>query len=139
MKVDIQGQEDETSEVIKQVQGGASIKLSQPISCLSQQDGVYECPFAKKDPITTTTTASEGKEASTLSSSNQVVSGNRKVAAEWKEAVTIFRKLSFNGKTSLVEVKPLHGRTHQIRLHLQHLGHPISNDPCYGGELHYGI
>jgi tRNA pseudouridine synthase 9 len=29
-------------------------------------------------------------------------------------------------------------RTHQIRLHLQYLGHPIGNDPNYGGELYYG-
>ena len=55
-----------------------------------------------------------------------------------KEAATLVRKVSFNGRTSLVEVTPLHGRTHQIRLHLQHLGHPIANDPCYGGVLHYG-
>ena len=30
------------------------------------------------------------------------------------------------------------GRTHQIRLHLQLIGFPIANDPCYGGEMHYG-
>ncbi len=30
------------------------------------------------------------------------------------------------------------GRTHQIRLHLQLIGLPIANDPCYGGILHYG-
>ena len=48
------------------------------------------------------------------------------------------RKVSFNGRTSLVEVTPLHGRTHQIRLHLQFLGHPIANDAAYGGTLHYG-
>ena len=29
-------------------------------------------------------------------------------------------------------------RTHQIRLHLQYLGHPIGNDPNYGGEMHFG-
>ncbi|CAN0300220.1 unnamed protein product, partial [Hapterophycus canaliculatus] len=34
--------------------------------------------------------------------------------------------------TSVVECTPVHGRTHQIRLHLQWAGHPIANDPCYG-------
>jgi len=29
-------------------------------------------------------------------------------------------------------------RTHQIRLHLQFLNHPIANDPCYGGDMWYG-
>jgi len=29
-------------------------------------------------------------------------------------------------------------RTHQIRLHLQFLNHPIANDPCYGGDIWYG-
>lgn len=31
--------------------------------------------------------------------------------------------------------RPHTGRTHQLRLHLQYLGHPIANDPNYGGEL----
>ena len=40
-------------------------------------------------------------------------------------------------------MRPLHsspaavGRTHQLRLHLQLLGSPIANDPCYGGELFF--
>ena len=29
-------------------------------------------------------------------------------------------------------------RTHQIRLHLQYLGHPIANDPNYGGDMFFG-
>ena len=37
--------------------------------------------------------------------------------------------------TSLVECRPHTGRTHQLRLHLQLLGNPIANDPCYGGVL----
>jgi len=36
---------------------------------------------------------------------------------------------------SLVKCRPITGRTHQIRLHLQSIGHPIVNDICYGGEF----
>jgi tRNA pseudouridine synthase 8/2,5-diamino-6-(5-phospho-D-ribitylamino)-pyrimidin-4(3H)-one deaminase len=50
-----------------------------------------------------------------------------------KPAVTEFERLaiSLERQESLVLCRPLTGRTHQIRLHLQHLGHPISNDPAY--------
>lgn len=49
---------------------------------------------------------------------------------------TRFRKLrSLPDGGSLVLCWPRTGRTHQIRLHLQWLGHPIANDPCYGGRL----
>jgi 23S rRNA pseudouridine1911/1915/1917 synthase len=39
-----------------------------------------------------------------------------------------------NGKHSLVELKPETGRTHQLRVHLNHLHHPIVGDMLYGGE-----
>ncbi|KAI9100447.1 pseudouridine synthase [Phlyctochytrium arcticum] len=48
-----------------------------------------------------------------------------------KPCTTVFRRLSYNGITSVVQCEPLTGRTHQIRVHLQHLGHPIANDPLY--------
>lgn len=53
-----------------------------------------------------------------------------------KPAYTEFRSLGYCAAddTSLVECQPLTGRTHQIRLHLQLLGNPIANDPCYGGK-----
>ncbi|MCH8194260.1 MAG: RluA family pseudouridine synthase [Planctomycetes bacterium] len=39
---------------------------------------------------------------------------------------------------SLLEVSPLTGRKHQIRIHLKHIGHPIVGDKIYGGdEMHY--
>lgn len=49
-----------------------------------------------------------------------------------KDCKTIFERLSYDGKTSLVRCKPLTGRTHQIRVHLRYLGFPIANDPVYG-------
>jgi len=57
-----------------------------------------------------------------------------------KPAQTSFTLLSYDASsdTSLVLAKPVTGRTHQIRLHLQALGHPIANDHCYGGELWFG-
>jgi len=49
-----------------------------------------------------------------------------------REAVTEYRLLSSAGGRSLIECKPRTGRTHQIRVHLKHLGCPILGDPLYG-------
>lgn len=39
---------------------------------------------------------------------------------------------------SIVRCLPVTGRTHQLRVHLQHLGHPISNDPIYSNRRIWG-
>ncbi|KAJ0008945.1 hypothetical protein NQD34_016360 [Periophthalmus magnuspinnatus] len=57
-----------------------------------------------------------------------------RVDPKGKECRTVFERLSFNGKTSVVRCLPLTGRTHQIRVHLQYLGFPILNDPIYGSS-----
>jgi len=51
-----------------------------------------------------------------------------------KKAKTEFTKLLYNKEldATLLEVKPLTGRTHQIRIHLFHMKHPIIGDPLYG-------
>jgi 23S rRNA-/tRNA-specific pseudouridylate synthase len=53
-----------------------------------------------------------------------------------RPAVTEFRLLAVapDGLTSLVECRPLTGRSHQLRAHLEWLGHPIANDIQYGGK-----
>lgn len=56
-----------------------------------------------------------------------------------KECETEFQKLSFNGKSSVVLCKPHTGRMHQIRVHLQFLGHPIINDPIYNHIEVFGV
>lgn len=40
-----------------------------------------------------------------------------------------------NSGHTLVELNLLTGRTHQIRVHLSSIGHPITGDPLYGGDL----
>lgn len=49
-----------------------------------------------------------------------------------KPAVTHFRVIQFMPHYSLVECILETGRTHQIRVHMSHIGHPVVNDPLYG-------
>jgi 23S rRNA pseudouridine1911/1915/1917 synthase len=53
-------------------------------------------------------------------------------APSGREAVTDYELLATHEGYSLVSCKPYTGRTHQIRVHMQHLGHPIAGDPLYG-------
>lgn len=50
-----------------------------------------------------------------------------------KEASTLFRPKHFFKDYTLVEAKPITGRTHQIRAHLAYLNFPICGDKLYGG------
>lgn len=55
------------------------------------------------------------------------------VDREGKSALTVFHTLkSFKREASLMEVKLFTGRTHQIRVHAAHQGHPIAADDRYG-------
>jgi len=56
------------------------------------------------------------------------------VSSAGQDAETVFRRLSRGAEASLLEAELLTGRTHQIRVHLQHLGHPVLGDDKYGGE-----
>jgi len=60
--------------------------------------------------------------------------------ADGKVSISAFKPLAYDATsdTSLVECRPITGRTHQLRLHLQFLDNPIANDPCYGGEIFFG-
>jgi len=51
-----------------------------------------------------------------------------------KHAVTHYKVLERFGYVTLVECRLETGRTHQIRVHMQYIGHPLFNDPEYGGD-----
>jgi 23S rRNA pseudouridine1911/1915/1917 synthase len=53
--------------------------------------------------------------------------------SEGKAAVTHWKVVERLGYVTLVECKLETGRTHQIRAHMQHIGHPLFNDATYGG------
>ena len=57
-----------------------------------------------------------------------------KVEKKGKPSVTIFRLLKIFSTASLIEAKPLSGRTHQIRVHAAHIGYPIAGDEKYGDK-----
>ncbi len=56
------------------------------------------------------------------------------VTAEGKHAVTDYEVLKEFEFLSLIRLKLRTGRTHQIRVHLAHIGHPVFGDPTYGGR-----
>jgi RluA family pseudouridine synthase len=51
---------------------------------------------------------------------------------EGKHALTVVRPVETYDRATFVEAEPLTGRTHQIRVHLQAIGHPLLVDPQYG-------
>ncbi len=65
------------------------------------------------------------------------------VREDGKEALTEFKVLRRFGKlATLVLARPKTGRTHQIRVHLKHIGHPILGDEVYGNPVKdriYGV
>ncbi len=60
-------------------------------------------------------------------------SAQRGARGELREAVTHYKVLNDNKNYSLVELSPKTGRTHQIRVHMKAINHPLVGDSLYGG------
>lgn len=65
----------------------------------------------------------------------------RQIHPEGKPSVTEYRVLERTEKLCKLEMRPITGRTHQLRLHCAHMGFPILGDPQYGTEecMYYGL
>lgn len=57
-----------------------------------------------------------------------------KVGAGGKDSQTLYKVIATNDKYSLLRLKPTTGRTHQLRVHLNYIKHPIVGDELYRGQ-----
>lgn len=64
---------------------------------------------------------------------DRLVPGRQRVAKNGRDARSELIPLARSGALGLVEVRPLTGRTHQVRVHLAHIGCPVAGDTLYGG------
>jgi len=58
-----------------------------------------------------------------------------RASANGKYAITEYKTLATNNKLSMLLLQPQTGRTHQLRVHLQHIGYPIIGDVLYQGPV----
>ena len=59
----------------------------------------------------------------------------RAVGSEGDEAITHFKTITQSAEKSFLEITTETGRTHQIRVHCAHIGHPLMGDDMYGAPL----
>ncbi len=63
---------------------------------------------------------------------NGINEQKRIIANDGQDAITYVYPISYNHSYSLIKLKLIHGRTHQIRVHLSSIGHPLIGDSLYG-------
>lgn len=106
--------------------------------CVEQDEQLIDQPIRRKTGFVFESVSPEGlaqeedlaKDAA--DSEPTIASPESKGRGSLKQAQTVIRVLERGKESSLVQCIPLTGRTHQIRLHCQAMGHPILEDPIYG-------
>ncbi|MDD5053256.1 MAG: RluA family pseudouridine synthase [Sulfuricurvum sp.] len=115
------------------------------VSCNKKSESVLKRLFAERQIVKKYLAMVKGNMASPIDINEPILRTNHpnllvsmvvKIAPEGKNARTLITPLRYfpETDTTLVEASPLTGRTHQIRVHLFHVKHPIVGDPVYGQE-----
>ncbi len=68
---------------------------------------------------------------------NGINQQKRIISEEGQDAITLISPVNYNDFHSLIKIKLVHGRTHQIRIHLSSIGHPLTGDALYGLKSDY--
>ena len=102
---------------------------AQPARATAGQDHAQAVPGAGAWPVATPRQGGQCAAAQERSQSGERVV---RVSSDGKPSETRFRIARQFAEATLVECSPITGRTHQIRVHTQHAGHPIACDDKYG-------
>lgn len=103
---------------------------------MSELQGLFKNGFVKKKylAIVRGTPRADGRIESSIGRSRRDRKKMASVKKGGRMAITEYKVLEVLGPFSLVELRILTGRTHQIRVHMSELGHPVAGDAQYGGR-----
>ncbi len=132
------GQKGERSGIVHRLDRATSgvmitAKNQETLSFLQKQFGVRKVKKTYMAVIVGSMPSEEGIIDMPIAR-NPKVPKQFRVAPDGKPAQTRYRTRQQHGRYTLLELTPETGRTHQLRVHLHQLNHPIVGDELYGGE-----